>query len=83
MEHVRELGGSCKLGLLIPYMSRVEEDDSIIDGCVERYVEDEEAPVVPRRQRTSITCWNNFYSLPRKGKTISKDGRDSTIPGLP
>ena len=35
------------MGLLIPYMSRVEEDDSIIDGCVERYVEDEKLQLYP------------------------------------
>jgi len=56
--------------LLLPGKSRAEEDDSISDGCVQCCVEDEEAPVVARRQRTPIAYWDSFYSLPWKGKAI-------------
>ncbi len=41
--------------LLLPGKSRVEEDNSISHSCVERCVEDEEAPIVAHRwQRTWI-----------------------------
>ena len=53
--------------LLLPGKSRVEEDDSISEDCVERCVDDEIAPVVAvGGHRTR----DKFYSFPRKRKAI-------------
>ncbi len=58
----------------------VDEDDYISDGCVERYVEDEEAPVVARRQRTHIADWQKFYIFPGKRKAVFRGAISNAPP---